>query len=160
MEETWRGVAAASNNAIRRMQQQCGKDQEELTGFVLRFASDLPSETLGLALYIHLVLMQAFRNSGAKFRKLKPGTIERTWKENFAFINDLKAAGHGYSHFSLPSGLVTEPAVTQYIIDALTEKDEDDPITLSETEFWHLLHVLKTVTDCMHHVADMRGHVP
>ena len=45
-----------------------------------------------MALYVHLVVIEAFRRSGAPFRKLKPGRIVNTWKENFGFINDLKAA--------------------------------------------------------------------
>lgn len=150
MEETWRAVAASSDAAVRRLQQQCGKDQTELTGFVFGFTSDLKPEALGLALYVHCVVAQAFRRSGVKFRKIKPGKIERTWKDNFAFVNDLKAAGYTCSHFHVPTDLTSEPAVLQYVIDALTEEDEADPIALTEAEFWQILQVLKTFSDCMH----------
>ena len=153
MEQTWRAVGASSDAAVQRMQKQCGKDQEELTAFVLAFTSDLRPEALGLALYVHLVATEAFRRSGAKFRRLKAGPIEQTWKENFGFINDLKAAGHTCSHFSLSPELTSEPSVVQYVIDALTEQDNDDPVVLSDAEFWHILQILKTVADCMHDAA-------
>src|SRR5262245_48448315 len=153
MEETWQAVGGSSTAAVRRMQKQCGKDQEELTAFVLAFTSDLRPEALGLALYVHLVVAQAFRRTGIKFRKLEAGKIERTWKENFAFINDLKTAGYTYSHFSLPTNLTSEPAVLQYVIDALTEDDAIDPVALTEAEFWQILQVLKTLADCMHDAA-------
>ncbi len=150
MEETWHAVGASSDAAVQRMQKQCGKDQEELTAFVLAFTSDLRPEALGLALYVHLVVTEAFRRSGAKFRKLKAGRIERTWKENFGFINDLKAAGQTCSHFTLSTELTSEPSVVQYVIDALTEQDNDDLVVLTDAEFWHILQILKTVADCMH----------
>jgi len=150
MDETWRAIGGSSTAAVRRMQKQCGKDQEELTGFVIAFTSDLRPEAFGLALYVHLVVAQAFRRSGVKFRKVKPGRIERTWKENFVFINELKTAGYTCSHFSLPTHLASEPALLQHVIDALTEEDDADPVALSEAEFWQILQVLKTFADCMH----------
>jgi hypothetical protein len=150
MEETWRAVGAMSEAEIRRRQGLCGEEQEELTGFVLAYTSDLPPEALGLALYAHLVAIEAFRRSGVRFRKLKPARIEQTWKENFGFINDLRAAGHGHSPFRLSAELASEPAVMQYVIDALTEETEDDPVALTDEDFWRILQVLKTVADCMH----------
>jgi len=61
IEEMWRTIGASSSATIRKLQKQCGKEQEELTGFLLGFTSDLRPEGLGLALYIHLVVVQAFR---------------------------------------------------------------------------------------------------
>jgi hypothetical protein len=150
MESTWRAVGAMSDSEIRRRQALCGKEQEELTGFVLAYTSDLPPEGLGLALYAHLIVIEAFRRSGARFRKLKSKRIENTWKENFGFINDLRAAGNSRTPFQLKAELASEPAVVQYVIDALTEDNEDDPVSISEDDFWRILQVLKTVADCLH----------
>jgi len=150
MEETWRAVGAMPDAEIRRRQGLCGKEQEELTGFVLAYTSDLPPEALGVALYTHFVVIEAFRRSRAQFRKLKPTRIENTWKDNFGFINELKAAGYSRAPFELKSELASEPAVVQYVIDALTEDNEDDPVNLSDDDFWRILQVLKTVADCMH----------
>ena len=132
------------------MQKQCSKDQEELTGFVLDFTSDVGTQALGLALYVHLVVAQAFHRSRAKFRKVKPGEIMRAWKDNFAIVNELKAKGHTHAPFVFPTNLTSEPAVLQYVVDALTEHDESDPISITDEEFWRALQVLKTCCDCMH----------
>jgi hypothetical protein len=159
MEATWRAVGAMSEAEIRRKQGLCGEEQEELTGFVLAFTSELPSEALGLALYAHFVVVEAFRRSGARFRKLKPGRIESTWKDNFGFVNELRAAGYSRAPFQLKTDLVSEPAVMQYVIDALTEESADDPVILSDDDFWRILQVLKTVVDCMHSAcrSELRG---
>jgi hypothetical protein len=156
MEQTWRAVASSSPERVRNLQKQCGKMQEELTGFVLGFTSDLGPEALGLTLYIHLVIVDAFRRSGVKFRRIRPGRIERTWAENGQFVQTLQAAGFGQSSFQVPPELSSEPAITQYIVDALTEK-EDEPIVLSAEEFWHAFRVLKTVSDCFHNARHDRA---
>ena len=132
------------------MQKQCGKNQEELAGFVLGFTSDLGPEALGLALYVHLVVAQAFHRSYAKFRKVKPGKVMSAWKDNFAVVNELKAAGHTCAPFAFPTTLSSEPAVLQYVVDAMTESDEADPISITDDQFWRTLQVLKTYCDCMH----------
>jgi hypothetical protein len=43
----------------------------------------------------------------------------------------------------------SEPVALQYVVDALTETDEDDPVDLEDNDFWQVLQVLKTVVDCM-----------
>ena len=156
MEETWRAVGALSEREIRKRQALCGKEQEELTGFVLGYTSDLPEEALGLALYAHFVVVEAFRRSGATFRKIESGKIERTWKDNFGFINDLRATGYTRSPFQLQEDVSSEPAVMQYVIDALTEENSDDPVPLIDQDFWRVLQVLKTVTDCMHEAGRIK----
>src|SRR4051812_9400947 len=113
VDATWQSVAGSSSIAIARMQRQCAKDQQELTGFVIGITSALDPQAIGLALYVHLVVAEAFRRSGAKFHKVKAGKIERTWSENFGLVNDLKARGYSRSTFSFPAELTSEPAVLQ-----------------------------------------------
>lgn len=132
------------------MQKLAGKEQAELSAFVVGMTADAGSDAIGLALYMHLVLSQAFHRTRAKFRKVKVGQIDRAWRNNFAIINALKSAGHTRAPFAFPPEQTTEPAALQYIVDALTEQDEADPIPLTEHEFWLLLQVLKTYCDCMH----------
>ena len=150
MEKTWQSVASMSSNELRRQQDLCGKEQEELTGFVLALTTDLSPDAGGLALYIHLVVVEAFRRTKTPFRKVPRGTVERIWKESFGFINDLKQVGHGRQPFQLEASLCSEPAALQYVVDALTETDADDPVDFDDNDFWQILQILKTLVDCMH----------
>lgn len=150
MENTWRSVASMSSDELRRRQDLCGKEQEELTSFVLAATTDLSPDAAGLALYIHLVVVEAFRRTKIPFRKVDSGTVERLWQESFGFINDLKRAGHGRQPFQLEASLCAEPAALQYVVDALTETDADDPVDFADDDFWQILRILKTLVDCMH----------
>ena len=160
MEQTWRSVAEMPSQELRRRQDLCGEEQEHLSSFVLAFTSDLSPDAIGIALYVHLVVVEAFRRTKALFREIKPGTIERAWKDNFGFVNDLKQAGYGRQPFQLDPRQYSEPAALQYVVDALTETDEDDPVDLEDNDFWQVLQVLKTVVDCMHNAQGTHEREP
>lgn len=159
MEATWRSVGAATAPEIRRMQKQCAKDQPELTAFAIGFTADLGHEAIGLALYTHLVVAQAFRRTRAKFSRVKAARIDRAWKDNFAIINELKAAGHTCAPFQFPAEKTSEPVALQYVVDALTEQNEDDPVSMTEQDFWQVLQVLKTCCDCMHEAGTTSARI-
>lgn len=148
MEATWLEVGALEPDEARLRQKQCGKLQQELSGFVIGFTSDLRADVVGLALYIHLVLLQAFRQAPAKVRKVKAKKIERAWEANRDVVQHLRSLDVEPHSLPVSSEITSEPAALQYVVDALTEKGED-PVPLSQDEFWRLLRVLKTVVDCM-----------
>lgn len=150
MEETWQSMAQMSGDQLQKRQALCGKEQEALTGFVFTFTSDLSPDAAGVALYAHLVLIEAFRRTKARFRTIKPAKIKQAWADNGAFIDELERAGHGREPFRLDADRYTEPAALQYAVDALTEADEEDPVDIDDDEVRIALRVLKTVVDCMH----------
>src|SRR5437867_13300606 len=99
MEKTWRAVGAMSDAEIRQRQGLCGKEQQELTGFVLAYTSELPPVALGFSLYAHFVVIEAFRRTGARFRRLEMMTIENTCYNNCGFVNYVLAAVYSITHF-------------------------------------------------------------
>ena len=150
MEDTWQSMAQMSPDSLQQRQALCGKEQEALTAFVFGFTSELSPDAAGVALYAHVVLMEAFRRTKARFLTIEPGKIERTWNDNLAFVGDLAQAGYGRAPFRLDVDRCSEPAALQYAVDALTEVDEEDPVDIDDDDFWTALRVLKTVVDCMH----------
>jgi len=150
MEETWESVAASSPEAIERMQKACGVKQEELTAFVLAYLSDLSNDALGLALWVHLVIRQAFVRGGERFKRIKPNKIERAWRENQILFAELWSSAEDDPFEGLVEREIAEPSVVRYIVDAMTETNPDDPIAISEEECRHAVQVLKTVSDCLH----------
>lgn len=150
MEQTWRSVAEMPSHELQRRQELNGVEQEQLSSFVLAFTADLSPDAIGLALYLHLVVLEAFRRTKTRFRQIGSGKIESAWKDNFGFVNDLKQAGCGRQPFRLEASRYSEPAALQYVVDALTEADEEDPVDLDDDDFWQVLQVLKTAVDCMH----------
>ncbi|HEX2826221.1 MAG TPA: hypothetical protein VHP37_07740 [Burkholderiales bacterium] len=150
MDQTRQSVAQMSADELQRLQVLCGEDQEELTAFALAFLSERSPDAAGVALYAHVVLMEAFRHSNARFRTIEEDEILRAWEDNAEFVDALQEAGYGRQPFRVQPEKHAEPAALQYALDALTEDDEDDPVDIDDDEFWHAFRVLKTVIDCMH----------
>jgi hypothetical protein len=153
METTWRRVASSSPGEALLLQKACGKEQEELTGFMIGFSSDLRRDAAELVIYFHVVLSEAFRKSGAKFRKITPGKIVRTCEQAKETLAPLEALGPAAAEKH--AELTSEPAVFRYLVSAMTE-DSDDSVRLADDEFWHILHILKTVSDCLHDAQKAR----
>jgi hypothetical protein len=147
MEQTWRRMGGISRAEALRLQKACGKEQEELTGFVIGYTASLSPEAVGLALYAHVVIAEAFRRTGAKFRTIKPGKIMRTWAQAKELVASLEPLGRPPADQHAQA--TSEPAVFRYILGAM-DPDQEAPVELTDDEFWHMLCVLKTVSDCLH----------
>ncbi len=147
MEETWQKVSASTPAQAVRLQEKCSLEQQELAGFVIGFTMELRPDVCALALYLHVVISESFRQSGVKLRRIKPGRIMRTWDLSHTFVEHLKPQGRLNSSPAIES--TTEPAVFGYILGALSE-DHEESVILDDAEFWHIMRVLKTVTDCLH----------
>jgi hypothetical protein len=154
MEATWQRVAGATGAEAQRLQKATAKEQEELMDFVLAMSSELSEDALGLALYAHLVIAEAFRRSGGKFRKVTPAKILSAWESAKEMAAPLKE--HGRSAAERLAESTSEPAVLDYILGALDEDEGDEPVYLTDDEFWHILCILKTVSDCLHGAKKIR----
>lgn len=147
MEDTWQRVSRMSSSQVLRIQQSCGRDQQELAGFVIGYTSTMPPQDCGLVLYVYAVLAEAFRSTNAKFRKLSPARIVNTWNESQKAVSLLQETGRALATSVVSSS--REPAAMQYVLDALSE-DQEDPVELSDDHYRHAVAILRTVVECMH----------
>lgn len=150
MEATWQHVGASSAARILALQKECGKHQQELSGFVIEYTAALSPEAIGLALYAYVVIFQAFRHNGAVLRKIRDARILRQWEVTGQVIAELRTTGKRLE--SMPSVECSEPTVLAYIADALSE-DQEDAVPLTDEEYWHIVRVLLTATECLHQGA-------
>jgi hypothetical protein len=153
MDATWQRVAGSSGAQMLRLQQACGKEQEELMGFVIGFSSELRRDAQELTLYTHVVIAEAFPRSGAKLRTIKAAKILRTWESVSERVTSFKE--YGRSAAGQHAEFTSEPAVFRYIVEAMDEPGGDNVI-LTDDEFWHMLCILHTVSDCLHEAKKTR----
>lgn len=149
MEAIWRRVATSSPEHGRQLQKACGKAQPEVTGFAIGFSSGLSPEVIGLVLYAHMVISEAFRHSGAQLRRVKPGRVMTTWTQVKEWVDSIRP--HGRSALEQHADATSEPAVFRYIVGALlTEDDPEDEVHVDDEELWPALAILQTVSECLH----------
>ena len=151
VEGTWLRVGAAAPRDMLKLQKQVGKCQPEVAGFVIGFTSELSPEAAGLALYVMVVVHEIFRSAPIKqVKKVKDSSIIRHWhlsQQALPLFLEQAAGPSALTEFVASS---SEPAVMQYVVDALTELDQEDPVPLDPEELGHLLAVLRTVVESLH----------
>jgi hypothetical protein len=151
VDQTWRRLGALPPRDMLALQRQSGKLQPELVGFVLGYTSRLSPEAVGLALYLMVVTIEMFRSaSPRKMRKVKDAAIMRLWRESEEAIRESLAPDTDADPLSILVANSSEPAVLEYIFDALTDTEQEDPVELSADELKHLLTVLRTLSEGLH----------
>jgi hypothetical protein len=153
VEATWKKVAALEGKAALAIQKGCGKSQPELTGFFIGWMHDLPEEAAGLGLYVMVVVFEMFRATGAKLRKATEKSVMEHWRRSAELAARLEATGVEPCNLSAASFSTEEPYVSQYVIDALTDEADDEPVNLTPQEFWHLFATLMTLVDTLHDMS-------
>jgi hypothetical protein len=151
VEATWRRVGALGPSAALKLQQDSGKVQPEIVGFVIGFTNHLRPDAIGLALYVMLVVLEMFRaDRGRRLSKVREAVITRHWEANRQWASEVRATGLSVESLGDTVAPTTEPHVFRYIVEALTEENQDDPVSLSDEEAWQLVAVLKTVAESLH----------
>ena len=153
VEATWPRIGALEPAAMAALQKRNGPFQPELTGFVLGFTSDLRPDALGVTLYAMVVVYEMFRVHHIKVRKARDRIVIRQWETARDLTEELREAGVTRDDLLGSDIETTEPFALRYVIEAFTEQTEDDPIDISDDEFWHMFAVLKTVVETLHEMA-------
>jgi hypothetical protein len=139
MEQTLAAFESASPEERSALAQRCGPFQEELTGFVVAYSEELPERERGVTLALLPLVMDAFRRSGATFRKIRPGEIVHAWKASAGFARDLKAGGD--------SQTTAEPEVLSLVLDLLFETDPGQMVF--DAPPFAATRILKVAIDCL-----------
>ena len=151
VELTWRRLGELPPRDMLALQRQSGKLQPELVGFVLGYTSQLPPEAIGLALYLMVVTIEMFRSaSPRRMRKVKEAAIMRLWRESEEAVRRSLAPETDADPLSILVESSSEPAALEYIFDALTDMEQEDPVDLSADELEQLLAVLRTLSEGLH----------
>jgi hypothetical protein len=153
VEATWQRIGAFEPEAMAALQKRSGSFQPQLSGFVLGFSSDLRPDALGLTLYAAAVVYEMFRVHHVKLRKARERVVVRQWETARDLAAELREMGVTREGLLRANVKTTEPFALRYVIEALTERTEDDPIDINDDEFWQIFVVLKTVIETLHEMA-------
>jgi hypothetical protein len=152
VERTWQRLGALPPKDMLKLQRQSGRLQPELVGFVIGYTSELSPDAVGLALYVMVVVLEMFRvTPRCDLRKVREETILRLWPESQALIQaSLDSDGDPLEALLAAS---TEPTVFEYVFDAFTDTEQEDPVSLSAVELETLLAILRTFIEALHEAS-------
>jgi hypothetical protein len=149
--ETWQRVGALSPREAERRQRQAGHFQEQVVGFVIGYLAEDRPDVIGLGLYVMLVILEMFQAApGIRIRKVRVREITDRWAHNRKLATKLSGRGRLDPAAAAVGELSHEPHVFRYLLEAIGEDNQEDPVPLTNDEYWHLAAVLKTVLDVVH----------
>ncbi len=137
---------------VAARQKRCGKHQPELTAFVVTFTIERRPEAAGVALFVMLVLYEAFRSAATKMAKAHERVVLRHWHAARDHTERLRLQVDSPRDLLDDIPASSEPAALEYVVEALLE-ETDDGIQLTDDEVWHFYAVLRATIETLHEQA-------
>jgi len=148
VEETWQEVAGFSPNRGRKEMAKLGEKQPDLLSFMVTFTQDLDQEVKELAMHMFFVVYRIFeKGSKKKIRKMSAKEIIESYETNEKLVEKLEGVHEKFLERIAKTTLMAQPYVMKYVLSALMEPDEEDPIELTDEDNGYLFLLLKTVID-------------
>ncbi len=141
MEKTWQEVASRGVGPIGRMQKRHQKERKALVNFAYVHIFELREDAAGVGLFVFHVIVEVFSRVTPRPGKVRQSAIDRVQAQPAEELAQQTRQ--------------CEPHVAQYLVDALTE--EDDDVALSEEERVHCAWVLQAVIVCLHRACERRA---
>ena len=138
IERTWKHMGGYEGVGIQKLQKQHQKSQKALTKFAYSYLNDFEEDTCGVLLFIFHVVVEAFKNSIPRPRRISKPQIENV-------IGKMEAQASKSMAESIENS--PEPFALRYVYEALTEVDD---VVLSKSEIASIFALHSVVIECLH----------
>lgn len=131
---------------------KAGREQPELLAFILGSTEGMGPGVSELAGFIYFVIWRAFRAERASRAKpVTAGAIQRMLERNERELMSLDGTDPQQVDEAALERLTRQPALFRYVIEAITEAEEDEnhPVSMSPEEKGSLILLLKTAVDAL-----------
>lgn len=150
VEKTWQEVADFTAARADREMQKLGKEQPDLLAFILEVTKDLDRDAKELGIYLFFNVVRMFHKaSRTKIPAVSPETILECFEKNSALLESLDEATEESFKRVAAAELSPQPHVMGYVVKAMFEEVEDDPLEIEDEDIGYLYMVLKTVVDVL-----------
>ncbi|NQT56359.1 MAG: hypothetical protein HQ551_09040 [Desulfobacteraceae bacterium] len=150
VEETWQEFADFSPVRAQKETIKVSKNQPNLLTFMIEFTQDLDLEVRELAIYMFYVVCRMFQKSSTKkIKRISPEEIINCYEKNEHLMESLEGAHDKFLERIAGVQLAGQPYVMKYVVEAIMEDSEEDPVELTEEDIGYLFLLLKTVVDLL-----------
>lgn len=154
VDDAWLAVGHYSDEQAQEHMERLGSEQPQLLAFVIAAMEPLSEDAQELGVYLLVVTHKIFEKAaGGKLDSVTQDRIEAIYEHLEETAADFEDRDDDEDE--PPGGLpTTQPHVMQYIVDALTEIQEDEEVEeFSDDDVGGLFIVMKTVVDALDEVA-------
>ena len=155
VESTWQEVAGYGMDEACDRMNDLAAQQPALVGFVHHHSKELSRDAQELGMYIFFVVYKIFEKSAPKpIKRISSQSISDSYQINELFISSLENAHEKFFKRNAETMAERQPNIMRYVLEAMMEKNEDDPVELTEEDVGMLFLIEKTVIDVLDSVTD------
>ena len=152
VDTAWLEASQIKESRIPVEMGKAGREQPELLAFILGSTEGMGPGVSELAGFIYFVVWRAFRaSSPGRMKTVTAGAIQRRLEQNEEELMSLDGTDPQQIDEGLIARLTRQPAVFRYVIEAISEAEEDeiDRVAMSPEEKGSLILLLKTAIDTL-----------
>lgn len=152
VDAAWREVSAIPKTRIAIEMGRASREQPELLAFILGSTEGMGAGVGELAGFTYFVIWRVFRgHSEGPMRKVTAGAIQRKLEENESSLARFDGTDPRTIDDARLKRLTPQPAVFRYMIESISEaeEDENEPVLMSPEEKGALVLLLKTAIDTL-----------
>jgi len=151
VEKTWQEVAGFSLDRAKKEMMKIGNRQPDLLAFVTESSREMGREVRELAIYMFLVVYRIFQETHGKIEKISTEEIIECYEHNEGLLERLGGTHEKFLDRIASVQTSRQPYAVKYVVDALTEEDEEreDAVALTDEQKGFLYLLLKTVIDVL-----------
>jgi len=149
VDETWQEVADwPEDKAIEEMMSLAVR-QPHLLAFVTAHGEEMSEDGAELAVYLCFNVVRMFEKGIGELKPVPADAILKRFEANEQLLSGLSEAHPKFFEQVARASIDRQPHVMGYVVAAILEEPEDEPLDIEEDEYGTIFLVLLTVVDVL-----------
>ncbi len=149
VEETWQEVAEwPEDKATEEMVALAGR-QPHLLAFVTGHAEEMSEDGAELAVYLFFNVVRMFEKGAGELTRIPADAILKRFEANEKLLAGLTEAHPKFFEQVARASIDRQPHVMGYVVEAILEEPEDEPLDIEEDDYGTVFLLLLTVVDVL-----------
>jgi hypothetical protein len=149
VDETWQEVADWPEEKATEELVALTSRQPYLTAFVTAHAEDMAEDGAELAVYLFFNVVRMFEKGAGELKPIPGEAIDRRFEANQKLLSGLTEAHPKFFEQVARASSERQPHVMGYVVEAILEEPEDEPLDIEEDEYGTIFLLLLTVVDVL-----------
>lgn len=149
VDETWQEVADwPEDKATEEMVALAGR-QPHLLAFVTGHAEEMSEDGAELAVYLFFNVVRMFEKGAGELKLVPADAILKRFEANEKLLAGLTEAHPKFFEQVARASIDRQPHVMGYVVEAILEEPEDEPLDIEEDDYGTIFLLLLTVVDVL-----------
>ena len=149
VDETWQEVADWPEQKANDEMMALARRQPYLLAFVTAHAEEMSEDGAELAVYLLFNVVRMFEKGAGELKRVPEDAILKRFEANEQLLAGLSEAHPKFFEQVARASADRQPHVMGYVVEAIVEEPEDEPLDIEEDEYGTIFLLLLTVVDVL-----------